>query len=570
MNFVKLLVLFFCVAPIISFAQAAKQFEVVITEIMADPTPQVGLPNAEFLEVKNVSSTPFNLNGWRLGDATATATINTSFLLMPDSMVILCSNSNVTAFSAFGRSIGVVSFPSLDNDGEALVLSSPQNKIIHAVNYTTQWYGNEAKKDGGWTLEMIDTKNPCAGANNWKASVAVVGGTPGKTNSVNAVNIDNTPPQLKRTITTDSVTAILFFDEGLDSATASLAGNYSVNGNTVLTAMPLPPFYNSVQIKIATPLAPSIVYTIAVKNVGDCKGNTMAGSSQAQLGLAQALAVHDVVINEILFNPKPNGADYIELYNNSKKIIDLSKLYLANRNSNGVVSSLSRISTEPFFLFPSSYLVVTEDPLNLSLSYLVKDDGAVMTISSLASYPDDKGTVVLVDVNNVIADEVAYNDDWHFALIADKEGVALERLDFNAASQNKNNWHSAASTAGYGTPGYKNSQTINTTNATSTIEIATKIFSPDNDGIDDVASICYNIAESGYIANIIIFDINGRRTKHLVKNAVLGLSGCWNWDGLDEKNQKLPIGNYVVYAELFNLKGTKEQFKKTISLARRL
>ena len=54
---------------------------------------------------------------------------------------------------------------------------------------------------------------------------------------INAVNIDNKPPQLKRTITTDSVTAILFFDEGLDSATASTAGNYLVNGNTVfLTA----------------------------------------------------------------------------------------------------------------------------------------------------------------------------------------------------------------------------------------------------------------------------------------------------------------------------------------------
>ena len=32
------------------------------------------------------------------------------------------------------------------------------------------WYQNEVKKDGGWTLEMIDTKSPCAGISNWKAS----------------------------------------------------------------------------------------------------------------------------------------------------------------------------------------------------------------------------------------------------------------------------------------------------------------------------------------------------------------------------------------------------------------
>ncbi|MES2880642.1 MAG: lamin tail domain-containing protein, partial [Bacteroidota bacterium] len=203
MNFLKPLLFFSWFVPILSFAQTAKQFDVIITEIMADPAPQVVLPNAEFLEVRNVSSTPYNLNGWRLTDGAGTATITTNFLLLSDSVVILCSNSNVGVFSMYGKSIGVTAFPSLDNDGEALVLSSPQNKVIHAVNYTTQWYANEAKKDGGWSLEMIDTKNPCAGADNWKASVAVVGGTPGKINSVNAINIDNKPPQLKRTISTD-------------------------------------------------------------------------------------------------------------------------------------------------------------------------------------------------------------------------------------------------------------------------------------------------------------------------------------------------------------------------------
>ena len=67
------------VIPFLSWAQTAERFDVVITEIMADPSPVVGLPNAEFIEVKNVSSTPFNLNGWKISDATSTATITTSF-----------------------------------------------------------------------------------------------------------------------------------------------------------------------------------------------------------------------------------------------------------------------------------------------------------------------------------------------------------------------------------------------------------------------------------------------------------------------------------------------------------
>jgi hypothetical protein len=38
---------------------------------------------------------------------------------------------------------------------------------------------------------------------------------------------------------------------------------------------------------------------------------------------------------------------------------------------------------------------------------------------------------------------------------------------------------------------------------------------------------------------------------------------------LGEKFQKLPVGIYVIYTEVFNLAGKKKQFKKTIVLARR-
>jgi hypothetical protein len=54
-----------------------------------------------------------------------------------------------------------------------------------------------------------------------------------------------------------------------------------------------------------------------------------------------------------------------------------------------------------------------------------------------------------------------------------------------------------------------------------------------------------------------------------VKNGTMGLKGHWTWDGLNEQRQKLPMGTYVVFIELFNLEGKKEQFKKTIVLARK-
>src|SRR3954466_2642953 len=129
-------------------AQTANRFDVVITEIMADPAPQVALANAEYIEIKNVSSVPFNLNGWKLSDASSNATISTSFVLQPDSFVVLCSNSNAPLVSVFGRTLGVSSFPSLDNDADQLILRSPENRIIHAVAYSADSYRNEIKKDG--------------------------------------------------------------------------------------------------------------------------------------------------------------------------------------------------------------------------------------------------------------------------------------------------------------------------------------------------------------------------------------------------------------------------------------
>lgn len=277
-----------------------------------------------------------------------------------------------------------------------------------------------------------------------------------------------------------------------------------------------------------------------------------------------------MVINEILFNPKPNAFDYVEFYNKSNKILDASKLYIANRNSSGTISSLKKLSETPFYIFPEDHIVATEDAASLQTNYLVQNPSNVLLISSLPSYPDDEGIIVLTNSIGDIVDEVSYLDDWHFALISDDEGVALERIDPASVSQNKNNWHSAASTAGYGTPTYKNSQYKRVDNINATIEVSPKIFSPDNDGHDDILTISYNIAESGYVANINIFDANGRLVRYFVKNALLGLKGSWNWDGLDEKNQKLPIGTYIIYTEIFNLQGKKKSFKNTVVLARRL
>ncbi len=554
-----------------SHAQIAGRYDIVIDEIMADPTPQVGLPNNEWVELRNTSAVAINLQGFRLADLTGQSGVMPSYLLKPDSFVIVCTGSAVTAMSAFGPTISVTSFPSLDNNGDQLSLISPQGRIIHALNYDISWYGNELKKDGGWTLEMTDTKNPCSGSSNWKASNDLKGGTPGKKNSVDASNADKISPKLLRAFAVDNLNITLVFDEPLDSTKGATVASYTISDGVGVpqSAVTVSPVFDRVNLKLNTAIAPNKIYTVTVSAVTDCAGNAIGSKNSARFGLSSVADSFDVVINEILFNPRSGGVDYVEVYNRSQKIIDAKQLYIANRNSTNVISSIQQLTTESVLLFPGDFLVVTEDAQIVMQQYVTTNPGAFMQISSMPSFSDDKGDVIILNAQGKIVDEVVYSDKWHFALIANTEGVSLERIDYNAPSV-QSNFHSAATSVGYGTPGYKNSQFRIDQQVQGEITVSPEVFSPDNDGLDDFATINYNFPSPGYVANITIFDASGRVVRYLQKSALSGIKGSYIWDGLGEKQQKLSQGIYIIYTEIFNTDGKKKQFKNTIVLARRM
>ena len=122
---------------------------------------------------------------------------------------------------------------------------------------------------------------------------------------------------------------------------------------------------------------------------------------------------------------------------------------------------------------------------------------------------------------------------------------------------------------GYGTPTYKNSQYRLDAEVKGDITVTPEIVSPDNDGQDDFATINYSFPEPGYVANITIFDAVGRPVRYLQRNALSGTKGFYRWDGLGEKQQKLAVGIYIIYTEVFNLKGKTKKFKNVIVLARK-
>ena len=545
--------------------QGQSRFDIVIDEIMPDPSPTVGLPSNEWLELKNRSQSAINLLNWRIADLSGQSGPLPGYLLKPDSFVIVCPVAALAVMSVFGPAISVTAFPSLDNDGETIYLRSPDNRIIHGLAYSGSWYRNELKKQGGWSLEMIDTREPCGASGNWKASAEPAGGTPGRINSADGINGDVTGPQLVKAYARDSITLALVFDEPLDSLTASTSPNYNIDGGmAILSSLPIAPLWDEVELKLDHALGAGIIYSITAKNIHDCDGNAIDDHSMIRTGLPEDAGEGDWIINEILFDPRPDGADYIEFYNNSKTILDASRLSIANRASSGVTGSIQLLSQTPSYVFPGDYLVVTEDKDALNRNYLVKNDAAVIPISSLPSYPDDEGDVITLNAQGRIVDEVNYNKNWHFKLLDNPEGVSLERVDPGGASQNSSNWHSAASTVGYGTPGYQNSQSRDLSFGTGSISVVPAVFSPDNDGRDDFTSIHYKMDESGYTANLTIFDAMGRPVRQLVRNNTLSNSGYWTWDGLSEEGHALLAGIYIIFTEIFNLEGKCKRFKNAV------
>lgn len=548
-----------------------RRFDIVIHEMMVDPSPPVGLPNANWIELKNTSRFPINLSGYRLARASGISGPMPNYLLKPDSLVLVTSASQVPALLVFGPTISVTSFPTLPVAGDLVWVTDAVGSVMHAVDYLPGWYQNPVKAEGGWTLEMIDSKNPCSGSANWRASVNPLGGTPGSTNSIAANNPDNTPPTLLRAFAPDAQTLVLSFNEPLDSLQASRATYLISNsiGNAGL-ARPIAPLFTQVNLTLASPLQPGTIYTVTVTGVTDCAGNNIGNQNTKRVGLASPVDSFDLVVNEILFNPPPLGVDYLEVYNRSNKIINAGTLLFTNRSSTtGNPGSFIPMSVNNTLIFPGEYYVLTENPEIIARQFTLKRPEVVVQ-SPMPSFSDDKGTVLIVNNTGRTIDELNYDDKWHFPLLANTEGVALERIDFDRPTQLAENWTSAAQSAGFGTPGYENSQfRAGTTAPIGNITLNPRMFSPDNDGFEDFTLIEFQMNEPGYIANITIYDAAGRPVRVLQRNTSIGRSGSFRWDGLNDKQQRVPVGNYIVLFEAFNLQGQKQVFKKGVTVARK-
>ena len=547
----------------------ASEYDIVINEIMADPNPVVGLPEWEYVELYNTTEFGIDLKDWQIQIGANENTFG-NYVLAPHGYVILCHNDAVSELRQYGDCIGFGSF-SVGNSSSAMYLYNKSGMLISQVGFSSTWYHDPDKDNGGWSVEQIDPLNPCAGASNWTASMDVSGGTPGRINSVNGEN--NELPQVERVSMFGNQIVQLWFDQQMNAAELLEPQHFLVEetGEQPRQTMINPLDGTYVELHFDPGFTEGVVYTLVINGVTNCVGTVIEADTRVQFGIPNEIAEGEILINEILFDPIAPGVDYVELYNNTDKTFDLSTLVLGvikESFPNPADTTLKEITTDSRLFLPHTYVLLSTNSEIVGQQYDCPTDNFVQ-MASFPSYANAGGTAVLMGKDGTTIDQVYYSEKMHYPLLKVTKGVSLERVALDQPSMDANNWHSAAEQVHFGTPGYENSMMQSAEPSNDEISISLDIFSPDGDGFDDACFINYHFDEAGYTMNIYIFNVAGQLIRHLAKGELVGQEGSVLWNGLDNNGNKVPIGVYVVVTEVFNFEGTIKQFKNAVVVGTR-
>lgn len=535
-----------------------KPQDVVINEIMADPSPPRGLPEFEFIELFSRAVYPIQTeNSWLIVDNTEKQLGD--FILLPGKFLVLTPTEAGSSFSEFGDVMPVSGFPALRNRGAAILITSSAGKVIDQIQYSAEWPLDPEKSDGGWSMERIDPNRFCGQTNNWFFSLNINGGTPGLENSVHTDNLDLEPPLLVNVEAISSSMLEIRFSEPIDSSLLKNTQNYSVSdgvGNPksvgIISA-------DKATLLFTNPFPEDKTYTLTLTGITDeCSNILTVATAQFTWSVARG---GDMVINEVLSNPYPEGTDFVEFFNNSDKIIHLDHLWFSNGND---TIRLEPIKNEEVIVKPGYYVACTKDSTKTVLPYFTSCQENIFEVNNFPAVYNDKGTVILLNENNEVIDQFFYTSDLYTPFLAEIQGVSLERLSAEPATNNLPDWLPAAESVGFATPGCENSQAEK--GFVTSVSFEPESFSPNFDGYNDEYRINYQLKKAGYIANIWIYDSLGRLMVQLVKNEILATEGSIVWDGKDKTGQKLPVGIYVVLLEMFDKTGNINRYKDAVVL----
>ncbi len=404
--------------------------DIVINEIMYSPLRS----EPEWIELYNKSNKAINIKNYSIADDKDTVkVIENLVVLNPGEFFIVSDDSTISNFYNLDSKYQISDFPTLNNNGDKIILFDSLNRVIDSVNYYSSWGGS-----GGKSLERIDPANSSIDPSNWKSSKDKLNGTPGKINSVTQKDFDI------------AVTGILFspvFPKSNDNVNISVKImnpgkndakiNLKLFEDTDLDSLPdilistLNDFY------LAAGDSEVIPINYVISNLQTKRGFYISAVfSQDQdnsnnyiyAAIKPGFPESSIVINEIMYYPSGGEPEWIELFNTTNNIIDLNGWTISDVLTTPVISKI----TGEHFINPKSYIIIARDSLILNYHRTISSE---IIITNLPVLNNDADGVVLKDDRNFLIDSVFYNRDW-----GGKQGISYERILFESASILSSNW----------------------------------------------------------------------------------------------------------------------------------
>ena len=533
---------------------------IVINEVMAAPRAGNSLPNTEYVELYNTGDRPIYLGGLQLANSRRETTLP-SAVLDPKSYIILVPRARTHEFEKHGKVIGLTNWPTLLNSADQVKLIDVNGSVIDSLNYSTSSYGGSTFAQGGYSLEIANPYLVCYLPTNLKTSQDEKRGTPGKVNSVYEATPDLSAPKFLNSRWLGDNKVKLSFSKILGQNIQNIEWSFSPNLTVLSSYIGANP--SDILLEFAENLIEGVKYHVFIKNLRDCSGNLLDENEKVWMVVPSTALEGDLIINEVLFNPRTSAPKFVEIYNRSEKFINLKDWKLANLNSNGEIANRRILFNEDFIMEPFSFLVFTTDAEKLKQEYPRSNASRFVSYSSLPSYPISSGHVLFLNPEENIEERFSYSGRMHHPLLKETRGVSLERISASAPIDDPNNWQSASASEGYATPGYRNSQVFDGQEEFG-IEIHPKVFAPDMPGQSAFVTISYKMNQPGKNASMRIYSIAGNLIREICQNAIWGSEGFYLWDGTDISGRKVRPGHYIIWIELFDLEGNVSQIKKTV------
>jgi hypothetical protein len=519
--------------------------DVVVNEVMCDPVPPVHLPGCEYLEIFNRSAFPLDLDGWRVEINDRSYRIG-GLKLGPGEYGVL-GGPGGDALHVPGYLSLFSSGAALSNEGATVALYGADGTLVHVTRYAHPGNGPEWKRQGGWSLESADPDRPCNTSGLWEYATDDRGGTPGEKNSIYVPGTDRQPPRFmymgysgKGSITLYFSELIRILPERVNRARLLPAGDHP---DSITMGKP---FFDHLTLHFPGDLPRGPGARLLLPSVSDCSGNA-SPVMKIPVGQVTAPRFSSIQVNEIMYDPQEGAPEFIELYNPGTLFFDLQEVCLDVEEQGAPIRRLVPLIEGSRILSPGEFVVLSGDTNSLVRAYGLDDSGTWTELKSMPAMSNKGGTIYLADRSGNVIEMVHYDDGMHMDLLDDTKGISLERISPARPGTDPGNWHSAASIEGYATPGKKNSQSPAEGDAGSGLSVEPKVFSPDQDGYEDLLQVSFAVEGQGWVIRLWVTDLKGCVVRRLAVNHVAGPVSTYTWDGEQDDGGMAGEGIYVIH-----------------------